>query len=67
MLLSDLPGKCVCSEKYTVCHALPCKKGSFEAQRHDGVRNLLTSLIDKVCTNVEVEPQLMSDSTSEPR
>ena len=28
------------------------------AQRHDGVRNLLTSLIGKVCTNVEVEPQL---------
>ena len=28
------------------------------AQRHDGVRNLLTSLIDKVCTNVEVELQL---------
>ena len=28
------------------------------AQRHDGVRNLLTSLIGKVCTNVEVQPQL---------
>ena len=28
------------------------------AQRHDGVRNLLTSLIGKVCTNVEIEPQL---------
>ena len=28
------------------------------AQRHDGVCNLLTSLIGKVCTNVEVEPQL---------
>ena len=28
------------------------------AQRHDGVRNLLTSLISKVCTNVEVKPQL---------
>ena len=27
------------------------------AQRHVGVRNLLTSLIGKVCTNVEVEPQ----------
>ena len=27
-------------------------------QRHDGVRNLLTSLIGKVCTNIEVEPQL---------
>ena len=27
-------------------------------QRHDGVRNLLTSFLGKVCTNVEVEPQL---------
>ena len=58
MPLSDLPSKCVCGEKYTVCHALSCKKGGFVAQRHDGVRNLLTSLIGKVCTNVEVEPQL---------
>ena len=58
MPLSDLPSKCVCGEKYTVCHALSSKKGGFVAQRHDGVRNLLTSLIGKVCTNVEVEPQL---------
>ena len=58
MPLSDLPIKCVCGEKYTVCHALPCKKGGFVAQRHDSVRNLLTSLIAKVCTNVKVEPQL---------
>ena len=28
------------------------------AQRHDGVRNLLTLLAGKVCTNVEVELQL---------
>ena len=56
--LSDLPSKCVCGEKYTVCHALSCKKGGFVAQRHDGVRNLLTSFLGKVCTNVEVEPQL---------
>ena len=58
MPLSDLPSKCVCGEKYTVCHALSCKKGGFVAQRHDGVRNLLTLLIGKVCTNVEAEPQL---------
>jgi len=30
------------------------------AQRHDGVRNLLTSFLGKVCTNVEVERQLQS-------
>ena len=28
------------------------------AQRHGGVRNLLTSLIGRVCTNFEVEPKL---------
>ena len=56
--LSDLPSKCVCGEKYTVCHALSCKKGGFVAQRHDGVRNLLTSFLGKICTNVDVEPQL---------
>ena len=58
MPLSDLPSKRVCGEKYTVCHALSCKKGGFVAQRHDGVRKILTSLIGEVCTNVEVEPQL---------
>ena len=35
MPLSDLPSKCVCGEKYTVCHALSCKKGGFVAQRHN--------------------------------
>ena len=28
------------------------------AQRHNGVRNLVTSFLGKVCTNVEVEPLL---------
>ena len=58
MPLFDLPNKCFCGKKCTVSHALSCKKGGFVAQRHDGVRNLLTSPIGKVCTNVEVESQL---------
>ena len=58
MPLSDLPSKCACGENYTVCHALSFKKRGFVAQSHDSVRNLLTTLIGKVCTNVEVEPQL---------
>ena len=45
MPLSDLPSKCVCGEKYTVCHALSCKKGGFVAQRHDGICNLLPHLL----------------------
>ena len=34
------------------------KKGGFTAQRHDGVRNLLTSLLEKVCKKVEIEQHL---------
>ena len=34
------------------------KKEGFVAQRHNDVRNLVTSFLGKVCTNVEVEPQL---------
>ena len=45
MPLSDLPSKCVRGEKYTVCHALSCKKGGFVAQRHDGICNLLPHLL----------------------
>ena len=62
MPLSDLPSKCVCGEKYSVCHALSYKKGGFVSQRHDGVHNLLTSLNGKVCTNVEVDPHLPLDN-----
>ena len=34
------------------------KKEGFVAQRHDGVRNLLTAQLGKVCKNVEIEPHL---------
>ena len=34
------------------------REGSWRRDTPDGVRNLLTTLIGKVWTNVEVEPQL---------
>ena len=43
---------------FTVNHALSCKKGGFVAQRHDTIRDHLTSHISKVCRNVETEPLL---------
>ena len=56
--LVDLPSHCICGDKFTVGHALSCKKRGFVAQRRDGVRNLLTTFIDKICNNVEIEPCL---------
>ena len=56
--LQDLPSTCACRELFNVSHALSCKKAGFVARRHDGVRNLLTSLLSKKCKNVQVEPHL---------
>ena len=56
--LPNLPSYCACGEVFTVNHALSCKKGGFIAQRHDTIRDLLTSHISKVCRNVETEPLL---------
>ena len=54
--LPNLPSYCACGEMFTVNHALSCKKEGFLAQRHDTIRDLLTSNISKVCRNVETEP-----------
>ena len=56
--MPNLPSYCTCGEMFTVNHALSCKKGGFVAQRHDTIRDLLTSHISKVCRNVETEPLL---------
>ena len=37
-----------CGDRFTVSGALLCK-GDFVAQRHDGIQNILTSLLSKVC------------------
>ena len=47
-----------CGDRFTVSRALLCK-GDFVAQRHDGIQNLLTSLLSKVCKDVDVKPHLL--------
>ena len=62
--LVDLPSHCACGDRFTVSHALSCKKTDFVAQRHDRIQNLLTFLLSKICKEVEVEP--MRHSTQDP-
>ena len=56
---ADLPSHCACGDLFTVSHAPSCKTRSSVAQRHDDIRNLLTSLLSKVCKDVEIEPHLL--------
>ena len=58
LALPNLPSYCACGEVFIVNHALTYNKGGFIAQRHDTIRDLLTSHIRKVFRNVETEPLL---------
>ena len=56
--LENLPTSCPRGLPFDVTHAFSCKKGGFVNERHDNVKTLLTSLLARVCVDVEVEPHL---------
>ena len=57
--LQNLPRFCPCGQSFTVEHALSCKKGGFITLRHDTIRDVFTTQLDKVCHNVQAEPHLI--------
>ena len=57
--LVRLPSKCECGSTFSNDHALSCKKGGLVSLRHNQVRNLTASLLDEVCHNACVEPQVL--------
>ena len=52
------PTICVCGNRFSVDHAMTCKRGGFIIQRHNELRDLAADLLDLVCNNVETEPAL---------
>ena len=46
--LSRLPKKCECWEKFTMHHALSCKKGGFISKLHNQIRNSTASMLSEV-------------------
>ena len=52
------PAICVCGDRFSVDHAMICKRGGFIIQRHNELRDLEADLLDLVCNNVETEPAL---------
>ena len=61
--LDNLQSTCPCGDRFSVSHALSCKKGGFISQRHDTVRDVLAVLLNKVCKDVETEPHLIPITT----
>ena len=49
---------CACGQPFSVNHALVCKCGGYIGYRHDQLRDLTANLLQEVCVNVAVEPQL---------
>ena len=49
---------CVCGARFTVGHAIICKRGGFIILRHNELRDLEAELLNMVCYDVEVEPGL---------
>ena len=59
----NLPSKCCCGAKFDVTHALNCHRGGFVNARHDNIKNLEAKMLQSVCNDVEVEPQLQPVSS----
>ena len=49
---------CVCGALFTTVHAIICKRGGFNIQRHNELRDLEAELLNTVCYDVGVEPVL---------
>jgi len=49
--------RCECGDRFTLQHALSCKKG-FVSLRHNHLRNITCNLLSEVCNDVAVEPVL---------
>ena len=53
-----MPSKCVCSENFTIDHALNCHCGAFPTIRLNEIRNLTGILLTEVCHDISLEPVL---------
>ena len=56
--LDRVPMNCPCGSKFSVQHAMSCKKGGFVHARHNEVRDITAHLLSEVCNDVSVEPIL---------
>ena len=54
-----LASNCVCGEPFTVAHALHCPRGGYTHLRHNDIRDCFANLLEEICFDVEIEPNLL--------
>ena len=64
-LPNNMPSTCDCDKHLTVEHALSCAKGGFPSIRYNEIRDIMATLLTKVCHNVCVEPDLQPMTTDQ--
>ena len=50
---------CLCGVKNDINHALSCKKGGYVMMRPNCIRDLEAEIMQEVCSDVRIEPELM--------
>ena len=56
--LENLPTTCVCGKSFDFTHAFSCPNGGFVITRHDEIRDTTAAMLDEVCREVTLEPEL---------
>ena len=57
--IAGLPNFCACGKKNDIDHILICKKGGYVTMRHNILRNTEAKLLEEVCKDVKLEPELI--------
>ena len=56
--INNLPTNCACGKPNSTNHAQSCHLGGFTSIRHNELRDLTASMLQKVCHDVRIEPPL---------
>ena len=57
--IPETPTYCGCGDRNSFDHIFICKKGGYVTMRHNALRDVEANLMQKVCTDVKIEPMLM--------
>ena len=57
--ISETPTYCGCGDRNSFDHIFVCKKGGYVNMRHNALRDVEARLMQKVCSDVKVEPMLI--------